>query len=164
MNDATIDAAIEEERLADVLEFARFDVGAALRDADARRTARTPEARKRLAEAEARNRRLAARAIVGPVAPEWVAELIAKHGPAFFEKGDGMVLRIASRLAFGEERADALELVTRVLLGRGVGVYVVAVLLEAWACRYTGPVPHEEEILEIVARVAQEQKTAEGRG
>jgi hypothetical protein len=159
-DNATIDAAIAEERFARILEFARFDTRALLREIDARRAARSPEERRMAAVAAARNRRLAARALIGERAPEWLEELVAKRGPDIFEKGDGPVLRVATRVAFGEERADAIATLTRHLLDRNVGHFVTLALIGTWATYYAGPVPHEGEILEIVARVVEERNRA----
>lgn len=157
MNDATIDATIAEERLADVLAFARFNTGTFLRGIDAKRAARSPDERREAAFAAAKNRRLAARALIGPRAPAWMEEYVSKRGACVFEKGDGPLLRVASRVAFGEERASAIATLTRYLLDKGVDRFVLLVLVGAWAVQYAGPVPHENEILEVVASVIEER-------
>ncbi len=164
MNDQTIDAAIKEERLADVLEFTRLDLGALVRSADAKRAALSPEERRKAAIATARNRRLAARMLIGPRAPAWLEEMVARRGEELFEKGDGPVLKVASRVAFGPERADAIATITRYLLDRGVDRFVALALIGAWALQYAGPVPFEEEILEVVASVIEERAVKRGRG
>jgi hypothetical protein len=164
VNVAEIDAAIAEERLADVLAFAPLDTGALLRGIDAKRVALPAEERKARAIAAARNRLHAARILVGPRAPEWLTELVARRGEELFEKGDGPVLRVAARVAFGEERADAIATITRYLLDRGVDRLVALALIGAWALQYAGPVPFEEEILEIVAGVIEERAAKRGHG
>ncbi len=164
-NDEAARAALDgtaDERLADVLAF---NAGAFVREAESRRAAMSSEEKRRAAIAAARNRRLAARALIGERAPAWLGELVGKRGADFFEKTpDGAVLKIATRLAFGEERADAIATLTRYLLDKGVAHLVALVLVGAWVTNYAGPVPNEEEILEVFARVAREQKRARGRG
>ncbi len=152
------------ERLARILEFARTDTGALLRDADSRRAARSPEERRAAAEAALRTRRQAARAVVGDRAPEWLAELVAHRGTeSVFGGPDGALLKLANGIAFGEERTVALRQLADYLLACGVSAPMALTFVGAWANTFAAPVPNEQEILQAVARVVEQRQRTRRR-
>lgn len=127
-------AELEEgDPVARVLEFARLDTGAMLRDADARIAARTPEERRQHAAAVYRNRRQAARLLIGPQAPEWLVDLVARRGSGLITGEDGKLLRDANRIAFGEARAAVIERLATYLFDHGISKLMTLSLLCAWA-------------------------------
>lgn len=99
-----------------------------------------------------KDRRDAARLLLGFHAPEWLADLLASRGIAYLESGEGQLLSTLTRGAFGDEREPALREIAAYLVGCGVAPLVVVALLDSWALRFVWPLPAtiEEDVVQIV--------------
>lgn len=137
-----------EDRLARILDFARCDTGQVLR------ARYTPEERQKTVALAHKNRRQAARLLIGSRAPEWLEELVARPGGLRLLTGpDAPLLKVATRTSFGDGRAIALSQVAAYLVERKVQNLIALTLLGTWAEHYTAPVPHDMEIVQVLANV-----------
>jgi hypothetical protein len=140
----------------DLAEVLAFDVGAAIREAQAEAAKRSPEERQAHTEAM-RRARYAAACRLHPGGPKWLHESLVKRG---FDVSPGESLaRALATGARGEARRPLLTRVAGFLLACGVNPFVVVALLISWAYWMCSPPLPEEDVVDVVNEIARREVT-----